>query len=408
MSTIADRVYFDQKWTLDYPELGTEPVSSEPFLSENYFEAERTAVFRENWLNVGRVEDVPRVGDFFVKDIDVCEASVLIVRGQDGTINAFHNVCRHRANKIAWGEKGTCQSFSCRYHGWNYGLDGKLKFVPDNDRFYGLDKESNGLVRVTVDTWNGFIFINLSEAPASTLVEYLGELVERLSDFPFSELTTMYCYRMVINANWKTAIYAFNEPYHLSFVHKDTGGTSLVGKENRFGRAAWVGLGERHQTISVYGNPNHKMKPVEALGAKFGPMFSQGAVGSGSGLNPGGADFWGADVNVFFPNFFVDTFLGSYFTYNFWPVSKRKTLYEYRHYTSNPKDAAHRFTNEFSRVWLRELLLEDVNCIEQTQKGLETRAVTGLVLGDSEVAVRHHLKTVDRCVTKHVSPGAEE
>ncbi len=400
MSAVTKENDFDRKWTLDYPELGTGSVSTEPYLSAEYFELERDAVFRRSWLNLGRVEQIPNAGDYFTKDIAVCNASVIVVRSRDGAIKAFHNACRHRSNKLAWQEKGSCQSFNCKFHGWNYDLDGRLQFVPDEDRFYDFDKRSSGLLPVHVDTWNGFIFINLNDAPTETLREFLGELGERLDGFPFDDMVTNYCYRAVLDANWKTAVHAYNELYHLGFVHTQTGSTSMVGTENMFGRPIWVGLGIRHQTISVYGNPNHQLSPVEALAAKFGPMFSQGAVGDGSGLNPDAADMWTADVNVFFPNFFVDTFMGSYFSYNFWPLSHEQTLYEYRHYTLKPENAAHRFTNEFSRIWLRELLLEDMEMIEQSQQGLNSRAVTDIQLGDSEIGVRHHLKVVDDSVAR--------
>ena len=117
-------------------------------------------------------------------------------------------------------------------------------------------------------------------------------------------------------------------------------------------------------------------------------------------MNPDAADMWTADVNVFFPNFFVDTFMGSYCSYNFWPLSHEQTLYEYRHYTLKPENAAHRFTNEFSRIWLRELLLEDMEMIEQSQRGLNSRAVRQIQLGDSEIGVRHHMKVVDDSVAR--------
>ena len=398
MSTVSKEDFFNRKWTLDYPELGTDPVSTEPYLSEEYFELEKKAVFKSSWLNVGRIEQIPEEGDYFTKEISVCNTSLIIVRDNHRAIKAFHNVCRHRSNQLVWDDKGRCSSFRCKFHGWNYDLSGDLKFVSDKDRFYGLREEKMGLVPAHVDVWNGFIFVNLSEKPEEGLEEYLGELGERLKNFPFEQMETNYCYRAVLDSNWKNAVHAYNELYHLGFVHKETGGTSMVGRENMFGRPIWVGLGKRHQTISVYGNPNHKLTPVEALAAKFGPMFSQGAVGDGSGLNPDGADMWTADVNVLFPNFFIDTFMGSYFTYNFWPLSHDKTLYEYRHYTQKPKSGAHRFTNEFSRIWLRELLLEDMETIERTQRGLNSEVSTEIILGDSEIGVRHHLKVVDNCV----------
>src|SRR6266540_1377063 len=87
-------------WHAQYPELGTGPVPIEPYISQEYFALERERIFRKVWLNVGRVR-------------------------------AFHNVCSHRSNKLVWNRGGSCQMFACKFHGWTYGLDGQLSFVPD-------------------------------------------------------------------------------------------------------------------------------------------------------------------------------------------------------------------------------------------------------------------------------------
>ena len=94
-------------WHDRYPHLDREPVRADVFTSEEQFELEREHIFKKVWLNVGRVEQLPNPGDFFVKDIDVCQTSILVVRGKDGGINAFHNMCSHRGNKIAWDNQGT-------------------------------------------------------------------------------------------------------------------------------------------------------------------------------------------------------------------------------------------------------------------------------------------------------------
>lgn len=386
---------YEKRWTLDYPELGTGPVSTEPLLSAEYFERERDLVFRRSWLNVGREEQIPEVGDYFVQEVAVCNASIILVRGKDGTIRGFHNVCTHRANKLVWESKGSCAAFRCKFHGWSYDTAGRLIGVPDEEMFFGFDKSENGLVPVATDVWQGFIFINLETNPKETLREYLGELGERLSDYPFKDLSMCYAYRGEFKANWKLGVSAFNEGYHLAFVHTQTGGLSVRSKENLFGRPVWVKLYDRHHTFSFFGNPDFQMTPVEALAARHGPMMSQGAVGAPPGGNPSGHPYWALDANVIFPNFFIDVFQGSYFTYNFWPVAVDRTFYEMRSYYAPPKNAGERFTQEFSRVWLRELLLEDLQMIEHSQIGVASRARTHFNLQDGEICVRHHMKVVE-------------
>jgi len=108
----------DKRWHDIYPELGTDPIPIEPYTSHEYFEKERALIFRKAWLNVGRVEQIPNPGDYFVRDLAVCKTSILIVRGKDGTIRAFHNMCAHRGNKLAADTSGSCKGlFTCKFHG---------------------------------------------------------------------------------------------------------------------------------------------------------------------------------------------------------------------------------------------------------------------------------------------------
>ena len=164
------------KWHDRYPELGTGPLPIEPYISREYFEKERERIFRKTWLNIGRVEQIPNPGDYFVKDLAICNTSILVVRGKDRAIRAFHNMCSHRGNQLVWDAKGTCKVFTCKFHGWAYTLDGSLHHITDEQNFFGLKKEELGMTPVAVDTWEGFIFINVDPEPKETLHEYLGEI----------------------------------------------------------------------------------------------------------------------------------------------------------------------------------------------------------------------------------------
>ena len=119
-------------WTQHYPELGTGPVSYHDSISPEIYELERNAIFKRAWLNVGRVEQLPRKGSYFTKEMKAANTSIILVRNKSGDINAFHNVCRHRGNKLVWDDipaqetKGTCRQFTCKYHAWRFDLDGKI------------------------------------------------------------------------------------------------------------------------------------------------------------------------------------------------------------------------------------------------------------------------------------------
>src|SRR5262249_35030650 len=155
---------------------------------------ERDAIFRRSWLAVGRVEQLPRNGSYFTRELQVAGTSIVVVRDGGGRVRAFHNLCRHRGNKLVWSDhprhqtRGTCRQFTCKYHGWRYGLDGALEFVQQEREFFGLDKRRHGLVPVHCDVWAGFVFVNLEENPRQSLREFLGPMVRALEDYPFDRL----------------------------------------------------------------------------------------------------------------------------------------------------------------------------------------------------------------------------
>src|SRR5450631_3696057 len=212
-------------WTAHYPELGTEPMSYEDSISPEFYELEREAIFKRAWLNVGRVEQVPRTGSYFTKELDVARTSIVVVRDGGGRVRAFHNMCRHRGNKLVWNDfpreetSGTCRQFTCKYHGWRYSLDGALTFVQQEGEFFDLDKDDYGLVPVHCDVWSGFIFVNLAREPEQSLPEFLGPMITALDGYPFDRMTERYDFVADNASNWKLFADAFQEYYHVPALH---------------------------------------------------------------------------------------------------------------------------------------------------------------------------------------------
>jgi nitrite reductase/ring-hydroxylating ferredoxin subunit len=158
----------EASWTQHYPHLGTDPVSYRDAVSPAWFELEREAIFRRTWLHLGRVEQVPRPGSYFTRELLAAGTSIIVVRGADGEVRTFHNLCRHRGNELVWNDyperetSGMARQFACKYHGWRYGLDGACTFVQQQDEFFDLDRADYGLVPVQSDTFAGFIFVNVA------------------------------------------------------------------------------------------------------------------------------------------------------------------------------------------------------------------------------------------------------
>ena len=127
----------DKKWSEKYPDVGTGPVSTEPHISPAFFDLERERIFKRHWLNMGRVEEIPNSGDYFVRELVICNLSILVVRGNDSVVRAFHNVCPHRGNTLVLNERGRCPGrFGCGFHSWAFTTEGKLAFVPDEENFF--------------------------------------------------------------------------------------------------------------------------------------------------------------------------------------------------------------------------------------------------------------------------------
>jgi phenylpropionate dioxygenase-like ring-hydroxylating dioxygenase large terminal subunit len=404
-------------WTEHYPDLGTGPVSYEDSISPEHYSLEREAIFKRTWLNVGRVEQLPKVGSYFTRELDAAGTSIVVVRAADG-INAFHNICRHRGNKLVWQDypqeetSGTCRNFTCKYHGWRYGLEGDLNFVQQEEEFFDLDKADYGLKDIAVDTWEGFIWVNLDPANAIPVREYLGGLGAGLEGYPFGEMTQVYKYRAEIKSNWKLFIDAFAEFYHAPVLHQK----QAVGEESR--KLAEVGfealayeIDGPHSMVSSWGGMSPPkdlamVKPIEQVlrSGLFGP-WDRPDIGIDElppALNPAHHPKWGIDSFVFFPNFMLLVWAPNwYLTYHYWPTSYNTHIFEGTLYFVPPKTARARLAQELAVVTFKEYALQDGNTLEATQTMLESRAVQEFPLNDQEILLRHLHQTARGYVSQY-------
>jgi phenylpropionate dioxygenase-like ring-hydroxylating dioxygenase large terminal subunit len=394
-------------WTESFPGLGTGPVSYEDSISPEHYELERKAIFGRTWLNVGRVEQLPKTGSYFTREIDAARTSVIIVKGTDGEVRAFHNICRHRGNKLVWQDfpneetKGTTRQFTCKYHGWRYGLDGGCTFVQQEEEFFDLDKTKLGLAPVQVDVWEGFIFVNLDRDNTTSLQDFLGQFGRDLKGYPFDAMTQVYKYRSVVGSNWKLFIDAFAEFYHAPVLHARQAVADESRKLQGYGYEALAyGVDGPHGMVSSWGGmapPKdiNMVKPIERIlrSGLFGPWDKPDGVGLDDlppGLNPARHQSWGIDSFVFFPNFMLLVWEpGWYLTYHYWPTSYNEHIFEGTLYFAPPKNATERLRQELAAVTFKEYALQDGNTLEATQTMLEARAVTEFPLNDQEVLLRH-------------------
>ncbi len=407
-------------WTEQYPELGTAPVDYTDSIDPAFYEAEREAIFKKTWLNVGRVELLPKTGSYFTKELPVAATSLILVRGKDKTIRAFHNVCRHRGNKLVWNDypkeevKGTCRQFTCKYHAWRYDLEGQLTFVQQEEEFFDLDKSDYGLKAVRCEVWEGFIFVNL-DPDAAPLKEYLGEMGESLEGYPFHEMTEVFSYRAEIGSNWKLFIDAFAEFYHAPVLHQKQAVKDEADKLMGYGfEALHYQLFSPHSMISSWGGmapPKDPgmVKPIERVlrSGLFGPWDRPDVQGLAPeelppGINPARHRSWGTDSFEFFPNFTLLFWApGWYLTYHYWPTAVDRHIFEANLYFVPPKNARERLAQELAAVTFKEYALQDANTLEATQTMIASKAVTEFPLCDQELLLRHLHKVVSDYVKEN-------
>ena len=179
---------------------------------------ERERVFAATWQAVGNVEQVVNCGDFFTTE--VAGEPLLVVRDAGGELRAFYNVCRHHAAAVATAKCGHAQSFRCPYHGWNYGLDGSLKGMPEFAGVCNFRREDNGLVPVAVEIWENLVFVNLTPKP-EPLKAFLGDMAGRVAPLGLASLRYHSRKEYTLNCNWKVYVDNYLDGgYHVPHLHK--------------------------------------------------------------------------------------------------------------------------------------------------------------------------------------------
>jgi len=185
------------------------------------FEAECETIFGTLPRAVGHGSQIPEAGDFFT--VDSGHQPLLIVRREDGGLKAFVNVCRHRGARLEWEACGKGRSkFTCRYHGWVYGADGRLKGIPGAQGFPELDRDLHGLKELAVEERYGFIWVQPKLGAELDLDGYLGEIDSDLAGWSMEAHVQYQPQRFSKQINWKLVIDTFLEAYHVKSAHAAT------------------------------------------------------------------------------------------------------------------------------------------------------------------------------------------
>jgi len=187
------------------------------YTSPSILQDEQDHIFYKRWVCVGRAEQIPHTGDYFVQAIG--DESLIMTRDRHGQPRAFYNLCRHRGTQICEAASGKFHNtIQCPYHAWTYGLDGRLIGAPNMQEVAGFDKDEYPLYAARLETWQGFLFVNL-DPHAEPLAQALAPLDGKFDNWNLPDLRSARRITYDVQANWKLLVENYNECYHCPLVH---------------------------------------------------------------------------------------------------------------------------------------------------------------------------------------------
>ena len=207
------------------------------YTDPEYHALEMERVIRPSWQIVCHVNEIPNAGDW--RTIDYIGESVIVLRGDDGQVRAFTNVCRHRAMRLVEGTAGCAKKLVCPYHAWVYETDGRLTGVPMKSDYPALKLEENGLAPVALEVWRGFVWVCLKPGASPTPSEMMAPHEAEIAPYRFEDMQPMGAMRLrPRDVNWKNVGDNYSDNLHIPVAHD--GLVRIFGKSYQIEADDWV------------------------------------------------------------------------------------------------------------------------------------------------------------------------
>jgi len=346
----------------------TESLPAWLYRDEGFFALEKAGVFRQAWQIVCHVNDLPEAGDYYT--LDFLDEKVVTVRGEDGAVRSFHNVCRHRASRLADSDRGNCgRRLVCPYHAWSYGLDGTLSAVPRWQGFGDIDLGAHGLVPVEQEIWRGFVFVQFAPGLPS-VAEMMAPYEAEIAPHGFEDLVPQG--RVVLRprpVNWKNIADNYADGLHIPVAHP--GLSRLFGGSYAIEAQPWV----------------DKMSGVVGDDASFAwsERHYQALLPGFDHLPPEGRRTW--SYYKLWPNLAFDVYPDQVDFMQFIPISATETLIReipYARADARRETRAARYLN-----WRinRQVNAEDTVLIARVQAGMASSSYATGPLSPEEVCM---------------------
>jgi phenylpropionate dioxygenase-like ring-hydroxylating dioxygenase large terminal subunit len=359
-----------------FPKLPDLPLGR--YTDPEFYALEREHLWKKTWLYAGHDSELPDTGSY--KLCNIAGASILLARGDDGTVRAFFNACRHRGAPVVREDVGSTRLFVCQFHGWSYDLHGSLIRVPDERDFLGLRKEERCLPSVRCESFGGWHFVNFDQ-DAAPLLERLAPLPDVLRCLTVPKLRILDVKTAHVRCNWKVMAEAFLEVYHARTVHPATVAPVLSTKGT---------------VITLYPNGHQSMvSPVlpgtRGDGREILPIFDGAEAVFRANLQP---------AHGIFPNLIAPLDARGFPFLVFWPEAVDRTRLDITWFVPDwgegdipNRDLWDKRLDRFDVV-----MEEDYRNLEPIQQSMEHAAHGGQVINYQERRISHVHAWIDKVI----------
>jgi len=348
------------------------------YTDPEFLEVEIDRVIRPSWQIVCHESDLPRPGDYHT--LDYVGESVVAVRGDDGQVRAFANVCRHRAMRLVEGPKGCAKKLVCPYHAWTYELDGRLSGVPFRSDYRGLDTSAHGLAPVEVEVWRGFVFVRL-EGGGPSVAAMMAPYEHEIAPYRFEALRAIAPVRLRPRpVNWKNVGDNYSDGLHIPVAHP--------GLTRLFGRSYSIEAQAHVDKMSGYLADRPSANPSE--------RFYQAHLPRADHLPDANQKLW--LYYKLWPNIAFDIYPDQVDFMQWFPVTPTSSILREVAYAL-PDDRREMKLVRYANWRINRMVsAEDGWLITRVQQGMASKSYTVGPLGDSEVCLRSFAAKIRRLI----------
>jgi phenylpropionate dioxygenase-like ring-hydroxylating dioxygenase large terminal subunit len=348
------------------------------YFDPEFFAAEKKIFLRSAPQVVCHESEISRPGEW--RSLDYLGESVIVIRGDDGAVRAFLNLCRHRGSRLVEGAGGCAKVLTCPYHAWSYGRDGRLAGVPHRKEYPGLRTDMLGLIPLAVENWHGFLFVTL-ERGAPSVAEMMAPYEDEVAPYRFEDLRVLG--RVTLRPrplNWKTIADNYSDHLHVPVGH--AGLNRLFERNYRIEAQAHVDRMEGDLVEKASANPS------ERAYQRFLPTVAQ--------LPPTHQRKW--LYYKLFPNVAFDIYPDQVDFMQFLPVSATETVIREISYALPDDRREMRAARYLNWRINRQVNAEDTALITRVQLGMQSSGYRPGPLGTSEVCLRSFAKKLRRLI----------